>query len=78
MRRYASLCLPMDEALILCAVDLSGRGGNYEELAIPTEKIGSFDTQLVLSLIHIWMRAREEAILEGLGITRETEQEAQP
>ena len=46
-RRDASLCLPMDEALILCAVDLSGRGGYYEELAIPTEKIGSFDTQLV-------------------------------
>ena len=53
VRRYASLCLPMDEALILCAVDLSGRGGYYEELAIPTEKIGAFDTQLVLSLIHI-------------------------
>ena len=47
VRRYASLCLPMDEALILCAVDLSGRGGDYEELAIPAEKIGSFDTQLV-------------------------------
>lgn len=47
VRRYASLCLPMDEALILCAVDLSGRGGYCEELAIPTEKIGSFDTQLV-------------------------------
>lgn len=47
VRRYASLCLPMDEALILCAVDLSGRGGYYEELAIPTEKIDSFDTQLV-------------------------------
>ena len=27
VKRYASLCLPMDEALILCAVDLSGRGG---------------------------------------------------
>ena len=47
VRRYASLCLPMDEALILCAVDLSGRGGYYEELAIPTEKIGAYDTQLV-------------------------------
>mgnify|MGYP000838920264 FL=1 len=30
VRRYASLCLPMDEALILCAVDLSGRGGYYD------------------------------------------------
>ena len=47
VRRYASLCLPMDEALLLCAVDLSGRGGYYGALYIPTEKIGSFDTQLV-------------------------------
>lgn len=47
IRRYASLCLPMDEALILCAVDLSGRGGCYGELEIPTQKIGSFDTELV-------------------------------
>ena len=54
VRRYASLCLPMDEALILCAVDLSGRGGYYEELAIPTEKIGSFDTQLVYEFMWVF------------------------
>ena len=45
--RYASVCLPMDEALILCAVDISGRGGYYGALEIPSEKIGSFDTELV-------------------------------
>ena len=52
IRRYASLCLPMDEALILCAVDVSGRGGYYEDLDIPTEKIGSFDTQLVYEFME--------------------------
>ena len=52
VRRYASLHLPMDEALILCAVDLSGRGGYYEELEIPTEKIGTFDTQLVYEFME--------------------------
>ena len=52
VRRYASLCLPMDEALILCAVDLSGRGGYYEDLAIPTEKIGAFDSQLVYEFME--------------------------
>lgn len=51
--RYASLHLPMDEALILCAVDVSGRGGYYGELDFPTEKIGIFDTQLV----HEFMEA---------------------
>lgn len=45
--RYASLCLPMDETLILCAIDISGRGACYPELHFPTEKIGTFDTELV-------------------------------
>lgn len=44
--RYGSTILPMDEALILTAVDLSGRGLLCYDLAIPTEKVGTFDTQL--------------------------------
>ena len=44
--RYGSILLPMDEALVLCAADLSGRGGFYGDLAIPTEKVGTFDTEL--------------------------------
>ena len=44
--RYGQRCLPMDEALILAAVDLSGRGGCYWALEIPTQKVGSFDTEL--------------------------------
>ena len=44
--RYGSMLLPMDEALILSAVDLSGRGFLAYEANIPTEKVGSFDTQL--------------------------------
>ena len=45
--RYGSTILPMDESLILSAVDLSGRGFLGYELEIPTEKVGSFDTELV-------------------------------
>lgn len=45
--RYASTILPMDEALILTAVDLSGRPHLEYGLDFPTEKIGAFDTQLV-------------------------------
>lgn len=45
--RYGDITLPMDEALILAAVDLSGRGYLSYELSIPTEKVGSFDTELV-------------------------------
>lgn len=50
--RYASLHLPMDEALILCAVDLSGRGGYYDALDIPAQKIGRFDTELVYEFMN--------------------------
>lgn len=44
--RYGSILLPMDEALILSAVDLSGRGLLVYDLSIPTEKVGDFDTEL--------------------------------
>ena len=46
IRRYGDRTLPMDETLILSAVDISGRGGCYMDLSIPTEKVGTFDTQL--------------------------------
>ena len=45
--RYGSTVLPMDESLILSAVDLSGRGYLGYSLEIPTEKVGTFDTELV-------------------------------
>ena len=44
--RYGDIILPMDETLILSAVDISGRGGCYVDMSIPTEKVGTFDTQL--------------------------------
>ena len=46
IRRYGDTLLPMDEALILSALDISGRGESYYELSIPTEKVGDFDTEL--------------------------------
>ena len=44
--RYASLALPMDETLVLAAVDISGRGAAYVDLDIPVQKVGDFDTEL--------------------------------
>lgn len=44
--RYGSMLLPMDEALILAAVDLSGRSHLEYGLQIPAEKVGDFDTEL--------------------------------
>ena len=42
--RYGSMLLPMDEALVLCAVDLSGRSCLRMQAAFPSQKIGTFDT----------------------------------
>lgn len=47
IRRYGSVMLPMDETLVLCALDVSGRGHLQFNLPIPTQKVGDFDTELV-------------------------------
>ncbi len=45
--RYGSMLLPMDEALILVAADLSGRAVLRYDLKVTVEKVGTFDTELV-------------------------------
>ena len=45
--RYGSMILPMDESLILSAVDLSGRSHLAFDLPIRAKKIGTFDTELI-------------------------------
>lgn len=54
--RYGDITLPMDEALILCAVDLSGRSHLEYELEIPTEKVGTFDTELIEEFFIAFVR----------------------
>ncbi len=46
IKRYGDIVLPMDEALMLCAVDISGRGYCSCEFELPVAKLGSFDTEL--------------------------------
>lgn len=47
LTRYGSMTLPMEETLVTSAVDLSGRVKFIYKVAFPTEKIGTFDTELV-------------------------------
>jgi imidazoleglycerol-phosphate dehydratase len=44
--RYGNFFLPMDEALVLCALDISGRAQLEYALTLPSQKIGTFDTEL--------------------------------
>ena len=57
IKRYGSMLLPMDEALILCALDLSGRAYLGYELSIPMEKVGDFDTELTKEFFWGFVRA---------------------
>ena len=54
--RYGSCILPMDEALILTAVDLSGRTYLGFDLRIPTARVGSFDTELTEEFFYAFVR----------------------
>lgn len=54
--RYGSFILPMDEALILTAADISGRCHLCYDLEIPTQKIGSFDSELVQEFFLAFVR----------------------
>ena len=54
--RYGSFLLPMDEALILSALDISGRSCLCYQLQIPTQKIGTFDTELVEEFFQAFVR----------------------
>lgn len=46
VERFGHILLPMDEALVLAAVDLSGRGMLCWDVPLPTENVGAFDTEL--------------------------------
>ena len=54
--RYGSFLLPMDEALIMTAADISGRSCLCYDLQIPTQKIGTFDTELVEEFFLAFVR----------------------
>ena len=56
VNRYGHIILPMDEALILAAVDLSGRAHLSCDLDIPSPKVGDFDTELVEEFLMAFTR----------------------
>lgn len=60
--RYGSCVLPMDEALILTAVDISGRGMLCYGLDIPTEKVGTFDTELTREFLIAFARRADMTV----------------
>ena len=57
INRYGSMILPMDEALIMAAVDISGRSYLGFDFQIPAQKVGSFDTELVEEFFLAFVRA---------------------
>lgn len=60
--RYGSCILPMDEALILAAVDISGRGVLGYALEIPAPRVGDFDTELTKEFMAAFSRSLGAAV----------------
>lgn len=54
--RYGDIILPMDEALIMCAVDLSGRAHLSYKMDIPSQRVGDFDTELAEEFMLAFVR----------------------
>lgn len=52
IRRYGSRILPMDEVLVLCALDLGGRPYYRSDAEFPTERIGAMDTEMVREFFY--------------------------
>ena len=52
IKRYGNFILPMDDALVLCAIDLCGRPYFEYDLEFPTEKCGEMDTELVREFFY--------------------------
>ena len=60
--RYGACTLPMDEALILTAVDISGRGMLCYGLDIPTQKVGTFDSELTKEFLIAFARRSDMTV----------------
>lgn len=56
IKRYGNMMLPMDESLVLCALDVSGRAYLNYGLDIKAEKIGDFDTELIEEFFLAFVR----------------------
>ena len=57
--RYGSFMLPMDETLVMAALDISGRSYLSYDLEIPAQKVGEFDTELVEEFFNAFVRHSE-------------------
>ncbi len=60
--RYGNFLLPMDEALVLVALDLSGRDALGYGVTLPTQKVGSFDTELVKEFMLAFTRSAKACL----------------
>ena len=54
--RFADAAIAMDETLVIAAVDISGRGQAYCDLPVPTERVGTFDTELAVEFFYAFAR----------------------
>ncbi|MDD4125555.1 MAG: imidazoleglycerol-phosphate dehydratase HisB [Eubacteriales bacterium] len=56
IKRYGNIILPMDESLVLCATDISGRSYLNFDVTMPGSRVGAFDTELVEEFFAAFVR----------------------
>ena len=52
IRRFGNMILPMDETLVLCSMDISGRPYLYFDIPFSTQRVGTFDTEMVKEFFY--------------------------
>ena len=67
IKRYGSFLLPMDETLILCAIDLSGRPYLNYDAAFTSERIGDLDTEMVREFFYAVSYSARMNLLDGVN-----------
>ena len=77
IRRYGDIILPMDEALILAAADISGRSCLRYTAQIPSQKVGTFDTELVREFLEGFDGEIFETYVDRIVVKSQTELEFQ-
>ena len=66
IKRFGNFFLPMDETLVMCAIDLSGRPYLVYDLNLTTERVGYFDTQMVKEFFYSILWSRDEPESEAV------------
>lgn len=72
IKRYGNMILPMDESLVLCALDLSGRPYLVFDADFTTDRVGYFDTEMVKEFFHGYICRRVKSSYQNVRVRKQS------